>query len=245
MSTGVRRALLAAVVVGIAVLLPAHDTVAVGPADADVVATAHAAEGTAHRFDTRSSVGRLTRNGQARATATASAMCTGCEGDARTVQILYAQAPQVVVDNVAAAWASCVDCSATSVAVQVVVLGKRTADMVFANRALAVNAACTGCTTRALAVQFVISGGNRHELSEQARAIIAQLSTQLALDLESPRPGRRSAQVSSESPGLSSLSRLAMSAPEARSVERAASALRSEFGRDAVSVSLDVRRDGQ
>lgn len=243
MRSRVRRSLLAAVAVSIAVVaLPAHETVAIGPADADVVATAHAGPGSAHPFDSQVAVGRLNRNGQARATSTSSSTCAGCDGEARTVQVVYANAPQIVADNVAAAWAaSCTDCSATSVAVQVVLVGKRGEGMVLANHAMAVNAVCEECTSDALAVQFVISGGTRRELSEQARSLLEELSRQLAVDLETPFAGRGGARVTSDTPGSSSLTRLAASAPEARSVEQAAETLREEFGRDAVTVNLEVK----
>jgi hypothetical protein len=244
MSSRVRRSLLAAVAVSIAVVvLPADETVATAPADADIVATAHAGPGSAHPFDSQAAVGRLNRNGHARATSTSSATCTGCDAEARTVQVVYANAAQVEADNVAAAWAaSCTDCSATSVAVQVVLVGKRGAGMVLANQALAVNAVCDGCTSGAVAVQFVISGNNRRELTEQARSVLEELSHQLALDLETPFAGRGGARVTSDTPGSSSLTRLvATTAPETRSVERAAAALRHEFGRDAVTVDLEVK----
>lgn len=246
MTSRVRRTALAVLTASLVVVaLPANETVAGGPADADVVATAHADAGMAQRLDVQSEVGRLSRSGQARATATSSALCTGCEGDARTVQVVYADAPRVMADNVAAAWASCVACSASSISVQVVLVGKHATDQAFTNRSLAVNAACAGCETSALAVQFVIAGGNRPELTQQARSFLEQLATQLSLDLEMPGPGRRSAEVTSDAPGASSLTRLAATAPEARAVAKVADALRREHGRDAVTVNLDVRYGGQ
>lgn len=233
------RTMLAAIAASITVLaLTAQDTAAIAPASADLVATAHAAEGVTAPVDVRSGVGRLPRGGHARSTATASAGCVGCDGRARTVQVVYADGPEVAADNVAAAWSSCVDCGSSSVAVQLVLLGRKTTQVTLANRALALNAACDSCTTSALAVQFVISGGNRRELTEQARTHLAQLATQLQLDLGTPWPGRQ--HDGTTEPGARILSDGATS-PEERSVARVADSLRAEFGRGAVTVHLDVR----
>jgi hypothetical protein len=232
------RTLLAAIAASITVLaLTAQDTAAIAPASADLVATAHAAEGVTAPTDVRSGVGRLPRGGHARSTATASAGCVGCEGRARTVQVVYADGPEVAADNVAAAWSSCVDCAASSVAVQVVLLGRRTTQATLANRALAVNAACVGCTTSALAVQFVISGGSRRELTAQAKAHLAELATQLQLDLGTPWPGRGARSTEPDARALTD----GGTSPEERSVAKVAESLRSEFGAGAVTVHLEVR----
>lgn len=233
-----RRTTLAVIATSAAVLaLTSQDTSAVGPAGLDVVASAHADDGTAMRADSRSGIGRLPRSGQARSTATASAACTGCEGRARTVQVVYADGPQVAADNVAVAWSSCVDCGSSSVAVQVVLLGHRTSQVTLANRALALNAACVGCTTSALAVQFVIGGDRRPELTAQARARLAELATALQEDLASPWPGRRD-RLATDTPRTLARSG---AAPEERAVAEAAESLRRDFGRDAVTVHLEVR----
>jgi hypothetical protein len=231
--------MLAAVAASITVLaLTAQDTAATAPGSADLVATAHAAVGMAAPVDVRSGVGRLPRGGHARSTATASAECVGCDGRARTVQVVYADGPEVEADNVAAAWSSCVDCGSSSVAVQLVLLGRKATRVTLANRALALNAACDGCTTSALAVQFVIAGGNRRELSSQARKRLAELATQLQLDLGTPWPGRQGARTTE--PGARALSGGGTS-PEERSVAKVADSLRSEFGPGTVTVHLDVR----
>lgn len=236
----VHRGALVALVASLAFVgLPAGETSALAPAAADLVATAHATEGSP-QLDVRSGVGRLPRSGTARTTATASATCPGCEATARAVHVVYANGPQVRADNVAVAWAhTCTDCSATAVSVQVV-LARRASGLRPANRALAVNAMCDGCTSDALAVQFVISGGSARELSERAQELIDELATQLSLDLDTPRPGRPSAQAT-ERHGSATL---AAASPEARSVERVAAALRAEFGSDAVAVRIDARHDG-
>lgn len=246
MTTRMTRNLVAAAAACLTVLaLTAQDTAAAPPGSADVVATAHASEGMAERTDVRSAIGRLPRGGHARASATASADCTGCDGHARTVQVVYADGPEVSADNVAAAWSSqCVGCTSSSVAVQVVLLGRKATGVTVANRALALNAACEGCTTNALAVQFVIQGGNRRELTEQARAALAELATQLQVDLGTPWSGRRAAQTTDE--GTQTLrsgtgSSTSSASPEERSVAKASERLRAEFGAGAVTVHLDVR----
>jgi hypothetical protein len=229
---------LAVIATGIAVIaLTSQDTAAVGPTGLDVVASAHAGDGMTQRADSRSGLGRLPRGGHARSTATASASCTGCEGRARTVQVVYADGPQVAADNVAVAWSSCVDCGASAVAVQVVLLGRRTSDVAVANRALALNAACEGCATSALAVQFVIGGDQRRELTAQARARLAELAFALQEDLETPWPGRRPTTTTEPSRTLSA----GAPSPEERAVAEAAESLRRDFGEDAVTVHLDVR----
>jgi hypothetical protein len=151
--------------------------------------------------------------------------------------VVYADGPQVAADNVAVAWSSCVDCGSSSVAVQVVLVGRRTSDVAVVNRALALNAACEGCTTSALAVQFVIAGDRRPELTAQARAHLAELATALQEDLASPWPGRRRATTSDATRSLPA----GAASPEERAVAGAADALRREFGRDAVTVHLDIR----
>lgn len=239
-----RRSTLAVIAAGFTILaLTAQDTAAVAPGSADVVAAAHAAAGMADRTDARSGVGRLPRGGHARSTATASADCTGCTGRARTVQVVYADGPQVAADNVAAAWSStCVGCESSSVAVQVVLLGRRTTEATVANRALALNAACDGCTSSALAVQLVIAGGNRRELTAQARALLAELATQLQTDLGTPWPGRRDVTSDPTSNGAGARTlRSAGASPEERSVARAVDSLEREFGPGAVTVHLEVR----
>jgi hypothetical protein len=156
------------------------------------------------------------------------------------VQVVYADGPEVSADNVAAAWSSqCVGCTSSSVAVQVVLLGRKATGVTVANRALALNAACEGCTTNALAVQFVIQGGNRRELTEQARAALAQLATQLQLDLGTPWPGRADARTTEE--GAPSLRAGANASPEERSIAKVSESLRAEFGARAVAVHLDLR----
>ncbi|MFD1213137.1 hypothetical protein ACFQ36_13925 [Arthrobacter sp. GCM10027362] len=124
---------------------------------------------------------------KADATATSSADCDGCAGEATTVQVVYydARKGSATADNIASAWAtSCADCSASAVSVQVVVAPRRESVTVN-NRAIAVNASCASCSTSAAALQFVFAGGPRRELSSAARDLVAQIKAELADRLES------------------------------------------------------------
>ena len=179
---------LAAFTLGAAALtIPAQDTASAGSARADLLASANASDVAPQRSDHQADVARLGRGGHARATSTASALCPGCQGEARTVQVVYAERGDVAADNVAAAWASCAGCRASSLAIQVLVLkGSRAGTVVVTNRALAVNAACQVCETQALAVQFVLSGGKGERMSGRVRALLDDLAAQLGEDLSAP-----------------------------------------------------------
>src|SRR5260370_13938796 len=57
--------------------------------------------------------------------------------------------------NMAYSWGSCVGCNTFSLAMQVNVVGNRSA--IYANNhALALNFKCSGCTTTAMALQYII-----------------------------------------------------------------------------------------
>lgn len=102
--------------------------------------------------------------------AVSSAVCDGCTGVSRTLQVIYGIHPQgTSVDNAAVAWSSCVDCGAIALSVQVVVLrGAR--EITANNRALATNAACAECKTGALAYQLVVAGPDADRLSRTGMA---------------------------------------------------------------------------
>ncbi len=127
------------------------------PPRAELLTSAHSSEGDPTVSDTSAHVGNVWgRHSQVEATALASADCTGCDGMAASLQVLYAGALRgVTLDNVANAWAQCTDCRATAVSVQVVVA--RRAEAVTANnRALSVNATCRACHVKAAAFQLVV-----------------------------------------------------------------------------------------
>lgn len=137
---------------------------------------------TAPQVNDLSDVTDRTRGGKADAVSTSSAMCDNCKGEATTIQVVTFTGGDATADNVASAWASCADCSASALSVQIV-LARRAQDVVVNNRALAVNAGCAGCVTSAAAVQFVLVGGKQHEISRNARTLIAEIRTALVTRL--------------------------------------------------------------
>ena len=167
----------AALVAVLGLGLPLSGSRAPAQTHGDVAASAHATPARPEPQDARSTEVRLRAGGHARASATSSATCDGCDGLAATVQVVHVR-PGGSVDNVAVAWSTCVGCSARSVALQVVlVTGPSRAGVALTNRALAVNAACTSCTSEAVAVQYVVVGGNGQPLSRRLRAELADLAT--------------------------------------------------------------------
>jgi hypothetical protein len=126
------------------------------------------------------------------ASAVATSNCDGCDGTSTTFQVVYFDGNgPATADNTATAWSSCAGCSASSVSVQLVI-ARRAQPITVNNRSLALNVTCTGCTTSAAAIQFVIAGGTRHELSSQARTLIAQIQAELAAQLTPPAPQAKS-----------------------------------------------------
>lgn len=131
-------------------------------------------------------------------TATTSAICDGCAGQATALHVLYLSHPRSThLDNTAVAWTQqCQSCSAAALSVQVAVVrghGSVTAN----NRALATNAACGECRSSAAAVQLVVASPHAERLSRSAladlRAWVAQQTQQLgSLDnpATSPPAGR-------------------------------------------------------
>lgn len=125
--------------------------------------------------DTSTYVGNLWgRHYEVEAASLASADCRGCDANAATLQVVYAQALRdITLDNAANAWAQCSDCRATAVSVQVVVA--RRANAVTANnRALSVNATCTACHVKAAAFQLVVVDPEVARLSKDAIATLQQ-----------------------------------------------------------------------
>lgn len=135
--------------------------------------------------DTAFDVERLQgRQPGARTSAAATSDCDGCSAVATTLGVVYAEGSRASgFDNVATAWDSCADCSATTVSVQVVVL-RHAAQVTANNRALAVNAACTGCHASAAAYQLVVVEPRGRQLSrsdiEQLRQWVDEQADALA-----------------------------------------------------------------
>jgi hypothetical protein len=123
-------------------------------------------------------------------TATASSICSGCSGQAISVQVLYLDhAPAATLDNVAVAWdQKCTTCRATAVSVQVVMArGKGT--LTPNNRALAVDASCAACAARAAAFQIVVTGPGQSPMSGAAlRQLRAWAVDQARLLQQQPPP---------------------------------------------------------
>jgi hypothetical protein len=93
-------------------------------------------------------------------TATASAICRRCSGEAISLQVLYLDwSPSMKLDNVAVGWTQgCRSCSVTSVSLQVAVVTGRGSTIAANNRALALNASCRRCDATSAAYQLVVSG---------------------------------------------------------------------------------------
>lgn len=216
-----RRGGLAAVaVVGVAMALPAGDAVA-EHSRAMLVASAHASPGVPDASERQTSWAQLGRGGRGAATATASATCDGCSGEATGVQVVSAHGG-ISADNVAVAWSSCIGCSARAVSVQVVLA--RTGQIVATNRALAVNAACIECSTEAVAVQFVLQGVSRDEMSPSARRVLDELVAQLDQQL---------------GPGATGSTARGRTLPA--DLEAEGEALRRDLGAASVAVHVDRR----
>ena len=114
------------------------------------------------------------------ASSVATSNCDGCAGRSTVFQVVYFDgAGAAAADNTAAAWSSCSGCASSAVSVQLV-LARRAQPLALNNRAVALNVNCVQCTTTSAAIQFVIAGGSRRDLSSQAKALIAQIQTQLS-----------------------------------------------------------------
>ena len=171
--------------------LPFHDSESSAAKDASLIASAHASDIDQIATDLRAQSVELARGGHARAASTASALCAGCTGEARTVQVVYASSGGgVVADNVAVAWSSCDGCGSSALAVQVVAM-RHAGDVVATNRSLAVNTACTGCEADSLAIQYILVGGNGGKMSTRVKNLLDALSAQLGEDLSVPGPLRQ------------------------------------------------------
>jgi hypothetical protein len=150
-----------------------------GPVRVDLSASAHPGTAGTRTRDVAVHVDQVSGvSTRAATTATASAICTGCSGDAVSLQVLYLDAaPSARLDNVAVAWAQgCAWCGASAVSVQVVVVtgaGVR----VPGNRALALNASCYRCRTTSAAYQLVVGGAGSARLSSAALDSLRQWAT--------------------------------------------------------------------
>lgn len=120
------------------------------------------------------------------ASSVATSNCDGCAGRSTVFQVVYFDGSGAAADNTAAAWSSCSGCASSAVSVQLVV-ARRAQPLTVNNRAVALNVNCVQCTTTSAAIQFVIVGGLRRDLSSQAKALIAQIQTQLS-DRLAPAP---------------------------------------------------------
>jgi hypothetical protein len=116
------------------------------------------------------------------------------------LQVLYVPGPASArFDNVASAWTQdCWDCTATALAVQVVVIGPGTRARP-GNRALAVDDACATCLTATAAFQVVVQVDAVGRLPDPALAEVVAWSEQQARALQSsvlaPTSQRRAERV--------------------------------------------------
>lgn len=139
-------------------------------------------------------------------TATASAICPGCSGQAVSLQVLYLdQAPTSTLDNVAVAWdQGCTLCTATAVSVQVVVVNVK-GPLTVNNRALALDAACKWCRARSGAYQVVVSGSAGSRLSDAALSSLKAWAIQRARLLRDPSTSARQSSRTARQDALDSL----------------------------------------
>jgi len=153
-----------------------------GPARLDLTASSHTKShlipDTDLAFRAQARAGVVTK---ADTTATTSATCDNCAGQAVSVHVLYLdRAPAQTLNNVAIAWAqSCTGCKAASVSLQVAVLhnpGSLTAN----NRALSLTAVCTQCTASAAAYQLVVAGGGQARLTNSTLGELRSWATDRA-----------------------------------------------------------------
>ncbi len=120
--------------------------------------------------------------------ATASATCDGCHGDAVALQILYVdKAHNAEVDNAAVAWSQCQDCRATATSVQLVVI-RYGRDITANNRALSANAACVRCVSNALALQLVVVDPDGERLTREEEQELRAWVDGQAESLKAPPP---------------------------------------------------------
>jgi hypothetical protein len=213
--------------------VPLHDSSSSERGDASLIASAHASDIDQSATDLRAQSVELTKGGRARAASTASALCDGCSGEARTVQVVYVSSGGgVAADNVAVAWSSCNSCGSSALAVQVVAM-RHAGDVVATNRALAVNTACTGCETDSLAIQYILVGGTGRNLSARVKSLLDALSAQLGEDLSAPGPRQ---QLGPHAKG----SRAATTG-DAEKEKALGDSLKQDLGARSVEVRIDAR----
>lgn len=125
-------------------------------------------------------------------TATASAVCSGCSGQASSVHVLYLdRPPAIALDNVAVAWdQGCRRCHAAAVSVQVAVVSDP-GSLTTANRAMAVNASCRHCTARSAAYQVVVAGDPQARFTPTALARLRDWASAQAHLLAQPSTSAR------------------------------------------------------
>lgn len=85
----------------------------------------------------------------------------------------------VTNQNVAVAYASCVDCQTVAIAIQIVLVFSSPETVTPVNVAAAVNEQCTSCTTFAAAYQWVLGTGGPVELSEDGEERLEELQERL------------------------------------------------------------------
>lgn len=201
-------------------------------ADVDLISSAQPTPESPADVDEASDFSRVqARLAKADASATSSALCDGCTGDATTLQVLYLKhTREGTFDNVATAWSSCTECGATALSVQVVVLPK--AHTVNArNRALATNDTCEGCATAAAAYQLVVVGADEKVLSRESRRQLQELVDQLAAELHATVAAPGAQQRRGAAPDLEAQAQTGIAELE--------SLLRAELG--AVTIERDVQ----
>jgi hypothetical protein len=194
---------------------------------AQLVASAQASSGMPSASESLTAWDKVGHAGRVTTTATASAVCDGCEAEASAVHVVRTiGGGGANADNVAVAWANgCAGCGASAVSVQVVLV-TGSVPVVANNRSLAVNALCVGCTSDATAVQYVLVGAKRSELSEAAQALLRQLVRDL-------RGGPAAAHAASN--------KRAATAGDTRPVDVAGRALQRDVGAASVTVKVDRR----
>lgn len=156
---------------------------------------------------------------KADAVATTVTACHACRGESAVLHVLYVPGPASArFDNVASAWTQdCWDCSATALAVQVIVIGPGTRARP-TNRALAVGGACATCRTATAAFQVVVQVDAVGRLPDAALAeIAAWFEAEAAIlhaSVSTPTPMRRAERLAARS--LGDLRRLAVRALDGR-----------------------------
>ncbi len=188
--------------------------------DLDVVASAQPSD---QRREDRDRVVAevMVREGDLKADAVATSVtaCHACRGESSVLQVVYVPGPASSrFDNVASAWTQdCWDCSATALAVQVIVVGPGTRVRP-SNRSLAVGDACATCRTATAAFQVVVQVDVVERLPDPALAeIVAWFESEAAVlraSVAAPMPARRAERLAARS--LGDLRHLAVQALDGR-----------------------------